>query len=448
MARMKGTFMPAQQGVRRFARLAAIGLGLLFASGCNSLPTTVPPDANAFAGFGALVGEDESPAPTGPLRVFMLHGMGTTDACDFNGFIFALANRLGLTQILPEKTEPLAEACSQETAPASPLVIPRPRLIAPTGAPAPAKLYTYAFARSAARNPALKVSFLLWSPLTAEIKSKRLNELGAPPRQAFAQAAKDFINDKFGDVVLYSGSYRDTVLRPAVEAALCYVVEGTPSRDGRDCRHGDYQEPTVLITHSMGGYMLMDAIDDELTRGRASGAIDENSAAAKIVGQTESIFMLANQLALLDLTTLTSYPSPAASSSRPLGFRSSAGQARRLMRNFALHWAQLRLKSHRRRRDDQPGIPVSPEQIVAFSDPDDILSWLVTKDDLGLPQTDASGVLLTNVYASNGEFQIPSTFSDPVKAHTGYFDNPAVIDLLVCGMAAGAVKPCPNRKAP
>jgi hypothetical protein len=43
---------------------------------------------------------------------------------------------------------------------------------------------------------------------------------------------------------------------------------------------------------------------------------------------------------------------------------------------------------------------------------------------------------------SNGEFSIPLLFSDPVTAHTGYFLNPTVMDMLVCGMNKGAVQAC------
>ncbi len=46
---------------------------------------------------------------------------------------------------------------------------------------------------------------------------------------------------------------------------------------------------------------------------------------------------------------------------------------------------------------------------------------------------------LTNVYLSNGEFSVPLLFSDPTIAHTGYFDNPTVMNLLLCGASNGAV---------
>ena len=125
-----------------------------------------------------------------------------------------------------------------------------------------------------------------------------------PPRQAFANFAKDFIDDKLADVVLYSGTYRESVMRPSLQAALCIVIDGKPSTDGKTCRHGGYSERTVIITNSLGGYMMMDAIDDELLREKAGA----KSAARTLLENTQFIYMMANQLVLLDLTTLNSYP--------------------------------------------------------------------------------------------------------------------------------------------
>ena len=73
-------------------------------------------------------------------------------------------------------------------------------------------------------------------------------------------------------------------------------------------------------------------------------------------------------------------------------------------------------------------------QVVAFSDPNDILSWRVELKDLKLPKPDWGQVAVTNVYMSNGEFSAPGLFSEPTNAHTGYFVNPTVMDMLICGI--------------
>jgi hypothetical protein len=75
---------------------------------------------------------------------------------------------------------------------------------------------------------------------------------------------------------------------------------------------------------------------------------------------------------------------------------------------------------------------------VAFSDPNDILSWRLKPCNLELPHSEWGSVEETNVYLSNDEFSIPLLFSTPTDAHGGYFVNPTVMGMLVCGVKNGA----------
>ena len=109
--------------------------------------------------------------------------------------------------------------------------------------------------------------------------------------------------------------------------------------------------------------------------------------------------------------------------------------------------AGRRPNSSRRRFCQPNGDQQAPagKQVVAFNDPNDILSWEVDKKNLGFPRPDWPQVKLTNVYLPNGEFSVSPLFSDPITAHNGYLDNQTVMELLVCGMSNGAVNAClPN----
>jgi hypothetical protein len=410
--------------------LAALSLFLL--SACSVSPTPVVLDKDSFLGMNALVTNE---APRRPLHVLIVHGIGTPAPYQFEGFIKSLADRFGFVQIPPPATEPEAQRC-HPVPPAQPaLAHPLPRVIAIDGVPpaASARLYTYSFAPTPNYPAKLTVSYLLWTPLTESIKCDLAAQgTDAPTPQAFAGFAKDFIDDKLADVVLYGGTYRETVMRPSLQAAPCAMVHGKPSRDGKTCeRHADYNEPTVIITHSLGGYMMMDAIDDELRR-ESAGA---KSAARTVLENTQFIFMMANQLALLDLTTLDGYP-------RRLGGRPTEAD---ITEHFANRWAAIKLKSAvRSTQAAAEGTESTSRQIMAFSDPNDILSWRLKRYNLKLPPSEWESVKLTNVYLSNGEFSVPLLFSDPTTAHTGYFDNQTVMDLLVCGMNKGAVQSCPQ----
>jgi hypothetical protein len=424
----------------RNLRLAIICVSLPLLAACSALTAPVVLDYGAnhsVEGISALL---RAEVPSQPLHVLIVHGMGTPQLYTFESFIQSLADRFGLVQVPPLKSEPQPQGCHQVTPAQEVLIHPAPRPIVIEGVPteAEAQLYTYNFAPTPSDPPKLTVSFLLWTPLTESIKCALTAEDNeAPPKQAFAVFAKDFIDDKLGDAVLYSGSYRENVMRPSIQAGLCLMIDGSPSRDGKTCGSPDYNEKTVIITHSLGGYMLMDAIDDELRREK--GGAHGKSAAHKILENTQFIYMMANQLALLDLSTLNGYPSRLEGSSR----------AGAMAQHFAQTWSTIKLKSPAPPSEsDADETPGGNRQIVAFSDPNDILSWRLKPYNLELPPSEWPSVRLTNVYLSNGEFSVPLLFSDPTNAHGGYFVNPTVMDMLVCGVTKGAPRPCPPKVAP
>jgi hypothetical protein len=445
--------------IGRHGLLLALVLSLTTA--CTSLPIAIPPEQNTFLGIASLLSDASNPefgpsAATGPLRILVVHGMGTPGPYDFEAFIAALANRLRLAQIAPPPavTDQPVGCPPPENPPPSGLIHPPPLYIDVDGVPqnAQARLYTYDFvsAANSSGRRVLEISYLYWAPLTKHVKCSALAETGAPPRQWFADVAKGFIDDVLGDVILYAGKYRDKVMRPSVQKALCYLIDGTPGSDARTCANANTNDPTVVISHSLGGYMVMDAIDNELDP-RGIGALDKETGAYKFMETTQLVYMMANQLAFLDLTTLEKYPFPA-SQEQLLAFQrrgaSANGGPGQLAQKFATEWMQIKLRSSVLAHGAANGgaeVSSGKRQIVAFSDPNDVLSWLVQRENLEFPQPVWHDVFLTNVYMSNGELSIPGIISDPVSAHTGYMSNSRVLELLVCGMSGGAVNVClPN----
>lgn len=374
--------------------------------------------------MNALVGEE---APGRPLHVLLVHGMGTPTPNGFDPFIASLAGRFGLVQIPPPEIEPQWQRCHGD-APAQPTLLqPKPEAIQNKAVfqDDRALLYTYNFAPTPNARPTLTVSYLLWAPLTAGVKcGLEAEDKSAPQKQAFAAFAKDFIDDKLADALLYAGTYRKEVIRPSVQGALCKVTAGTWHADSRTCAPGDYHDPTVIITHSLGGYMLMDSIQAELRADNCHGP------AEKILANTPVIYMMANQLALLDLSTLRRDPQAPKT-------KTTATEA--VTKQFAKCWFLARARTSEAR----PSEAALTSQVVAFSDPNDILSWRLEPKNLKLPKPEWGEVAVTNVFMSNREFSVPGLFSDPTNAHTGYFVNPTVMDMLICGMNNGVAAPCP-----
>lgn len=186
--------------------LAATSLSLV--AGCAALPTPVVLNKPSFEGMSALVGKE---AAGRPLHVLLVHGMGTPTPNGFDPFIASLSGRFGLVQIPPRDPEPQWQGCHQETPAQTALIQPKPEPIDNTAVfrGNRALLYTDNFAPRQTEPPALTVSYLLWAPLTEQVKCDLATEdNSAPPKQAFAAFAKDFIDDKLADAVLYSGSYQ------------------------------------------------------------------------------------------------------------------------------------------------------------------------------------------------------------------------------------------------
>jgi hypothetical protein len=130
-----------------------------------------------------------------------------------------------------------------------------------------------------------------------------LDEPNRPPGARLHNLAKQFEQDNLADFLLYGGQYRD-VLRPVVQRALYMFVGGTPDQaKPRICTGGDDNIPTAIITHSLAGYILMDAMSDIYHPPATATAPEERSAAVKVGHCLDQILMLADQLKMLDLST-------------------------------------------------------------------------------------------------------------------------------------------------
>ena len=116
----------------------------------------------------------------GTIRVFFIHGMGDHYRADPDELLSGLTRKLNLVQITPARQD------APDLSDSAPKFLrPFPTLIRPAGSPAPAKLYLYNFRKAPGHGvqktdeeeePFLTFGFLLWDPLTREIKDKRMSE--------------------------------------------------------------------------------------------------------------------------------------------------------------------------------------------------------------------------------------------------------------------------------
>jgi hypothetical protein len=310
------------------------------------------------------------------------------------------------------------------------LIVPAPKRLKVPNTTLEAKFYTYYF-HNADNTRTMQVSFLLWVPLTYNLKmTPTMSEQGHPSQAFLTGFAKGFIQTHLGDVVLYGGAYR-VPMRAAVEQAMCYFINGEPDITGHHCAHADANARTVIITHSLGGYMLMDAIADlqaahpnEHVAGITAPMSD--NAAAMMLYRTGLLFMLANQVALLDLTMEATYPPPSARQGQ------SATDGRELEPHGALGPFMHYWKAFRRPADE-----AMPRQIVGVSDPNDLLSYLLSPGEIDIPDD----TVVANVYLGVA-WNVANLAAWPVSAHVNYLTDPTVMNIMVCGMTGNTVVPC------
>ena len=369
------------------------GFGL---AGCRGGPTAVMPN-DSFRGIASAASQTE------PLRVLFIHGIGISDPHTADALLLHLKDALGFKQPVPD---------------------PEPQMIYVAGVPTKdnAVLYNFQFVAEPGHGP-MTFSFLLWSPLTTNLKTKfdpLDTVLAKDPRLAWVnKQGKQFLHDNLSDVALYGGTYRQ-VIRAAVEQALCRFIGGTPHPDSpRTCTGGVTGVPTAVITHSMGAYMLMDATCDLAGPSCETGAGSNGNAAEQMLGDLKYFAWLANQVSFLDMTTLTAYPADA----DPSTTAAARGPFQRL-HPFLNRW--------RARRN-----PQNPLEIVALSDPNDLLSFYVSQADIADTQ-----VQIHNVILPNSEWNWLGIFANPVTAHDGYLTNNTAMRIVACGMSGGAVASC------
>jgi|HubBroStandDraft_1064217.scaffolds.fasta_scaffold31108_1 hypothetical protein len=193
---------------------------------------------------------------------------------------------------------------------------------------------------------------------------------------------------------------------------------------------GNATDQTFIgVTHSLGSYLLFNTMNLESppVEAIAAAALPEGTAQAEttiedaavqyIFERMSLIYFFANQLLLLEFTDLEGLPPAEGPSPRVTG----AGGTPSTQHFNALvsRWSQYR-QDYEKRKKGAGSAPPKKVDIVAWSDPGDLLSWLVPKSD---------DVEVFNLYAHNaiGWFWL---FESPLDAHDNYAKNRAVLRVM------------------
>jgi len=208
------------------------------------------------------------------------------------------------------------------------------------------------------------------------------------------------MNACLADALIYVGadgrSVRDSI-RPDVEAALASSPDGA-------------NPAVLLVSESLGSKVMFDVL--QAIMGNAPESPESKAQTA--LDKTRLLMMFANQIPILDLTgpartQLEALDAPAGedAGSGLLGF---VGKLR------ASRGPQLEAAA------------IDRLKVVAFSDPNDVLSYKLPLDYFPPSwKTDVVNVLPSNDYVWFGVFE------NPLNAHQNYGKTDAVMDMFLCG---------------
>lgn len=275
----------------------------------------------------------------------------------------------------------------------------------------------------------IDVMFLTWSPLTAAYKAglayDHSSQYGGDfpyTRAALNRELKrGLINDCMTDVVVYGGANGQTIRR-AAEESVCEAMGGRI--DGSTCNVPDGASPAAraFVTESLGSKIVFDAI---LSIWAGAEKSDDRTAVPRLatsLAATRMMYMVANQLPLLDVA--------------------GTSMADRALEDV-LEWPMARSHSRdvfdlisRARRHAAP--TAKPMTVVAFSDPNDLLSYRIVAGHLA---GDLRDFRVVNVIVSNDATYFKYV-ERPDTAHCGYTWNPYVFGMIAKGYDAG--KPLPS----
>jgi hypothetical protein len=267
-----------------------------------------------------------------------------------------------------------------------------------------------------ARSRELLFYELTWSDIT--VPDKNALEFDESDEQTYKRASvnnaiKEFFNSHAPDPMIYLGKSRQRILA-SVEQALCLMFSrdwkdldayrGTTCGAGIGAVHPRIErDDFAFVTHSMGSQILVDAL------GRASDlhAERDDGSSSALREKEIPVFMLANQLPLLQLGR-----------DRP----KVTGQIERYCTSEGAGYGDRLFNQVR---------------IVAFSDPNDILSYAISP---GFAEEYIDSRLcpkIVNVSLNVAEvvelFGL-GEFANPADAHRGYDNDDRVIAIIAKGV--------------
>ncbi len=241
---------------------------------------------------------------------------------------------------------------------------------------------------------------------------------------------KKFINSSFADPAIYLGTFA-----PEIQYL---VAQGISKIDGIISSHKSNSEKIVLISDSMGSSVVFDTVM-KASELKTEFLKEFKKPVEKFAGITTLIFMNANQLPLLELGRLKA-PKPNESLEEWLDnypcHKPSDNKAMDKSRSSVLDamtaFVNTRSSYLGSLKNENKNLFKHKLQIVAFTDPNDPLSYYLSKRFKAHCEVDKD-MKIVNILLTNATNYL-NIFANPVKAHSsGFKVNPKAIEIVATG---------------
>ncbi len=274
-----------------------------------------------------------------------------------------------------------------------------------------------------AQNPGRFESYQ-WVSSEDAAKLKSMPRRGAWLNRSLKNNILDWgVSDAFLVVGSMRSVFRDGMRQLFVKSAS-FHANGTKTNEWQqELKSGQGMDREfIVVSHSLGSYLVFSTLNigqlddvaaDEQTSSQ-SAETTEDAAARYILERTSLVYFFANQVGLLELANeATAEPvSTALAQTQP------TQQATATLSKRMAAWGKLREK-YRQRRSLTEQL-AAPPQVIAWSDPSDLLTWHVPAID---------GIKVDNVYVRNCWWHWIA--AGPTKAHVGYASNKTVLAIMM-----------------
>jgi hypothetical protein len=275
--------------------------------------------------------------------------------------------------------------------------------------------------------------------------------MALPKRSALInRAIKAGLEDwGFSDVLLGVGP-----LRPVMEEGIRQLIAKSAAFDPRagsgtttvgqgraaydwqgHLTKGDNDQVFIAVTHSMGSFLLLDTLKLDTGRKGVIAPFEiesregtaEDQALKYVAERTSLIYFFANQVPILELANLTTGPNieaaaPGAAGNAGAQSAQAAAPAQVGDSSESIlisQWAQLHAAFEQKQHPNDSAAQLKI-QLVAFSDPSDLLTWRVPK---------LRDVAVVNLYVQNAH-HVLWLIESPTNAHDNYAKDKDVIKVM------------------